>query len=886
VRKISKTVSIISLLAPVGASALGIGDIQLYSALNQGLEAEIPLLTSGTDVSEIKAGLASPGAFARAGIDRHYFLSNLHFKPVVRPNGRMVIKVTSAHAVQEPYLNFLVEVRSPSGRALKEFTVLLDPPSSFEQPTASVLPSHQIDYRHQVAASDEVSRSVNRSRPKKARANRSTSGRSKPKAGIQSGTYGPTVRNDTLSRIAKRINHDPVISMDQMIVALYEANPGAFYKDNVNALKAGVKLKIPPRDAIVRTSQLEAREEVKRQHARWLGRYDVKTQVASVEKTAEKKIAKVATTPEKSAQKPAVKTPKSESTSQLKLAVPSKSDVGSAVSGATPGTAAATKAERAFEMAETLGQENDDLRSRLGELEKQIASMQSLLTLKDEQLAALQATQQQQKLAQSAEPASVPDGSPIAATTAQEDNAITSPQAAAKVEQPAQQPAVKLIAVKKKQLRSPVEEDDWFSEILSDPLYLAAGGGIVLLAVLGWVISRRKREAADKAESILAVPTNAERSSQSEEWVLPVLSDNTSTKSTVPVDGSFLSEFALSDFDTLESEHQEVDAIAEADVYLAYGRYEQAETLIRQAIDEDPSSSEYKLKLFEIFYADENKESFEGYASELRAENSVTTAEFWEKVSEMGRELCSGSLLFRPEESSTVQLSNDEAAGDHGVGDFIDDDSTVYELNGIDLEEQLSGGEAGLESIAAEQEAVDLDGSGTEATFSTVADEDGLNLDKPLEFEASPHHSQQNEADLEEGLLDIEWSDQDVELEIAESGEIEIDEAFNALPVETADQDKTGDDDRIDVASDSLSFELADISPRQTKSDSDDDPSEEIYASLIDMDEIETKLDLAKAYVEMEDVESAHDILKEVLVEGNDEQKDEAQVISAALNVK
>ncbi len=878
-RKISKTLSIISLLAPVGASALGIGDIKLYSALNQGFEAEIPLLTSAKDVSEIKAGLASSAAFARAGVDRHYFLSNLHFQPVVRPNGRMFIKVTSSQAVREPYLNFLVEVRSPSSRALKEFTVLFDPPPSFEQPTASVLPTHRVDYSHRIKASDEASPSVNRSRPAKAAANHSTSGKSKPEAGIRSGTYGPTVRNDNLSSIARRIDHDPAVSIEQMMVALYEANPGAFYKNNVNALKAGVKLKIPPRDAIERTSRHEAQEEMKRQHALWLGRNAVLAGVASVEKTAEKKIAKVAKPPEKSAQKPAVKTAKSESTSQLKLAAPSKSDGRAVVSEGEAGTAVATKAERAFEMAETLAQENDDLRSRLGELEKQIASMQSLLTLKDEQLAALQTVQQQPKLAQSPERARVPESSPVPVPPAQEDNAILSPQPAAKVEQP----AVKAIVVQKKQAQSPVKQDDWFSEILSEPVYLAAGGGIVLLAVLGWLISRRKRAAADKAESILAVPTNAERSSQNEDWMLPVLSDNTSTKSTVPADGSFLSEFALSDFDTLESEHQEVDAIAEADVYLAYGRYEQAETLIRQAIEADPSSSEYKLKLFEIFYAAENKEAFERYASELRSEDNGTTAEFWEKVSEMGREICSDSPLFQPEESTTVQLSSNEDAGDHGVEESIDGNA-AYELNGIDFEEKSSGGDLELESFAGEQGLVDLERRGTEATSSAITDEDDLNLDEPLEFEGSPHHSQQNEAELKDALLDNDWSGEDVELVLADSEGIEIDEAFNVLPLETVDQDEAEDDNRIDIASDSLNLDLGDISPRETKSEND--PLEEVYASLIDMDEIETKLDLAKAYVEMEDAESAHGILNEVLEEGNDEQKGEAQAISAALNIK
>lgn len=881
-RKSSKALLLTSLLAPVGASALGIGDIKLHSALNQGFEAEIPLLTSAKDVSEIKVGLASSGAFARAGIDRHYFLSNLQFEPVVRPNGRMVIKVTSNQTVQEPYLNFLVEARSPNGRALKEFTVLLDPPSRFEQPTASILPTHQIDYSRRAAAADEASRSVNCSRPEKAKANRSTSEKSKRKAGIRFGTYRPTVRNDTLSSIAGRIDRDPAISQEQMIVALFKTNPGAFYKDNVNALKAGTTLKIPPRDAIVRTSRHEAREEMKRQHALWLGRNDVNASLASIEKTAEKKVAIGARTAEKSAQKPAAKTAKSESTSQLKLAMASTSDVGGgAASGGAPGTAVATKAERAFEIAETLTLENGDLRARLGELEKQIASMQRLLALKDEQLAALKTAQQQSKPVRSAEKqVSVADSSPIPVTPAQRGNAVPSSQ-------PAKQPAVKAIVVQNKQPQSPVEQDNWFSEILSDPLYLAAGGGMVLLAALGWFISHRKRAAANMEESILAVPTNAERSSQNEEWVLPVFSDNTATESTVPVDGSFLSEFALSDFDTQESEHQEVDAIAEADVYLAYRRFEEAATRIHQAIEAGPSNSEYKLKLFEIFYAAENKEAFAAYASELRAENSVTMAGFWGKVSAMGRGLCPDSSVFRPEALITVQRSSDAAAGDHGVEESIDEDYTDHELNGIDFDKQPSGNDVGLESFAAEQGLVDFERRRTETTSGTVADEDDLNLDEPLEFEASPHRSQQNEADLEQGLLDNEWPDEDVELVLADSEAIEIDEAFNVFPLETlgtVDQDEAEDDNRIDITSDSSNLELGDISPQETKSE--DDHPEEAYASLIDMDEIETKLDWAEAYVKMEAAESAHGILNEVLVEGNDEQKDEAQAISAASNVK
>ena len=124
----SKTLALIGLLTPLGASALGLGEIRAQSSLNQVLRAEIPLVLSGNDrLENIRIRLASPEAFAQAGVERQHGLTQLRFKPLARPDGRHVIQVSSRDAITDPFLDFLVEVESPQGTVLREFTLLLDP---------------------------------------------------------------------------------------------------------------------------------------------------------------------------------------------------------------------------------------------------------------------------------------------------------------------------------------------------------------------------------------------------------------------------------------------------------------------------------------------------------------------------------------------------------------------------------------------------------------------------------------------------------------------------------------------------------------------------------------------------------------------------------------
>lgn len=129
---------------PALASALGLGEITLHSALNQPLRADIALVdAAGLGEGDLSASLASPDDFSRAGVERVFFLNSLRFTPVLRGE-RSFIRVTSSKPVEEPFLNFLVQLNQPNGRVLREYTVLIDPPGTpgivpaMDEPSAAV----------------------------------------------------------------------------------------------------------------------------------------------------------------------------------------------------------------------------------------------------------------------------------------------------------------------------------------------------------------------------------------------------------------------------------------------------------------------------------------------------------------------------------------------------------------------------------------------------------------------------------------------------------------------------------------------------------------------------------------------------------------------------
>ncbi|KPW24648.1 putative Tfp pilus assembly protein FimV [Pseudomonas syringae pv. aceris] len=203
------------------ASALGLGEITLHSALNQPLDAEIQLLeTGGLSNEDVVARLASPEAFAKAGMERVFFLNDLRFTPVLRGD-RGVIRVVSSKPVTEPYLSFLVQLARPNGDLLHEYTLLLDPATSAQGLAAT------------------------RSRNQQRSASSATESRMPvaPPAAVQ-GKHYTVASGDTLNGIASRLQGNKV-SASQLADGIRSLNPQVFAAGAGSALKVGQDLLLP-----------------------------------------------------------------------------------------------------------------------------------------------------------------------------------------------------------------------------------------------------------------------------------------------------------------------------------------------------------------------------------------------------------------------------------------------------------------------------------------------------------------------------------------------------------------------------------------------------------------------------------------------------------------
>jgi pilus assembly protein FimV len=245
-----------SLLAGPGVSlALGLGDIQLKSTLNAPLNAEIELIATPEELASLRTQIASRDAFSRYGLDYPAFLTGIAVKPVRLADGRTVVQLTSTQAMTEPFATLLVEATWARGRNLREYTVLFDPPVFAPQnaPSAPVAAA--------TTGGGERSGTIARPAPAAAPA--------APVAatGASGGTYD--VRGgDSLSGIAQR--QYGAAQTDRGMIAIYRANPQAF-EGNINVLRAGSVLRLPDQAAVAAVDPGDAAAEVRRQAAAWTG---------------------------------------------------------------------------------------------------------------------------------------------------------------------------------------------------------------------------------------------------------------------------------------------------------------------------------------------------------------------------------------------------------------------------------------------------------------------------------------------------------------------------------------------------------------------------------------------------------------------------------------
>lgn len=769
-RNLTKAITAISLLAPMSAFPLGIGDIKLHSALNQNLDAEIALFVSaGENVSDINVKLAPPEKFDEAGVPWNYFLSKIKFETIKAADGSTIIKVSSKEALREPFLDFLVEVSWDKGNLYREFTVLVDPPVAYTQAVIPVVQKPDEFVEAKPAEKTTIAK-VNTKKSRKVM-----------KDTFSNGEYGPTKRNDSLWKVADKTNTYDDVTRAQMMMAIFKANPNAFYKDNVNALEAGKTLKIPEKEVILSLSKEDAQLAFKAQADQWTGIANTNLQ-ANLDNTQGIH-------------------------AQVELTAPTEAQVTDNTVVVSTNDEQVDPQRNGTEVEQTdlptlSNEESFAMQAKMEKLEKQLAMVQKMLVLKDEQIAALQnqnkvknTSEIEVKQADGSDKKIEPKKDPIATVNDKE-------------------PAVKEAPIvddkpkdkdKDKEVKVETESVSPEKETLSTPMLSAIV--FPILGLLGWALWRKGREEDEDAidnDSIFAsaseiIPLDSidEEESDTSSEKMPSLEDPME-------DSSFLNEFSSSDFHTFDKDlSEDVDPVLEADVYLAYGRYQQAEELMRQAIVDQPERDECKLKLLEIFHAHENKSGFEKYVVELEKSGKNKDQSFWSKVVEMGDEL-------------DVKSSSDE---------------NIVTKNEIDDSDSN-------DNKIVEEETLEDNGNEMEFDLS-IFDED--EKDQKLEKEAS------NENDANK--IDFDLSE------------------FQLNASNSTDGDK---DSNINEEFESFDFDFDKLSEKN---------SEDGALDLTDMDEMETKIDLAKAYIDMGDYDAAKAIAQEAFEKGSDEQKLAAQDI-------
>ncbi|MDD1628942.1 MAG: hypothetical protein LUQ48_00800 [Methylococcaceae bacterium] len=672
-------------MTPAIGYSLGIGDIKMHSVLNQNLDAEIALVVLADEKSsDIKVNLAPPDKFDEAGVPWTSFLSKIKFETKIGTNGSVIIRLSSREAVKEPFLDLLLEVSWPKGSLYREFTMLLDPPSSYKQanvpaltnaksynPETAVVPQHQLLQKQQT----------------KARKNRFVP------APIKAVSAKTNIPDNQLTLVAPT--------------------------------EAGVaeNLIIAPEN-----EQVTDRKKV----------------VNATSKTNDKEI----------------------------------------VNNASP--------------------VNDALQDKVAELEKQLAVLQN-------QFQAKQVVQ--------------PEA--VQTTTSRQTGTVNSV-----IQQKPVQPDVK-----------PTIQTESEAKSSLNTYYLWIGGvGAGTLSLLVW-LWWRKRKLNERSDILnFFASSGISKATESKSIFSTSIEKGNTQNADEDGKGTFFNELTISDFDAFNTDQSEIDPISEADVYLAYGRYQQAEELMRYVINDQPDRDECKLKLLEIFYSNANNHAFESYANELAKAGKKDDVEFWAKVSEMGSQICQDSTLFSSE-----------------VKGFPSKENTIFEKTTasiVDLDDIKNN-----ELTDIKEHNFSLSSFGE--TFNNEAVKDVLQpADILLDYDSISYENefideQQNNQSIDYDLSTIapntEESSKTLGIIVSKAQDVKVNDEFESFdfyfdkPISGLNGEDLGQQGGIEV------FDLT------------------------DMDESETKLDLAKAYIDMSDTDAAKDMACEVLEKGSAEQKKVAQ---------
>ena len=861
----------------LSVNAAGLGRLSVSSALGQPLSAEIELVSlQPGEFEAITARVASPESYGEARIEYTPLLRQLRFATERRANGTPVLKIVSSAPINEPFLDVLVEMNWPAGRLLREYPILLDPPGFNEaRIVAPVATTAVVTPTASVQATTPAP----------------ITGSPSAKAETTGDTYGPVKRGDTLSKIAKEMKSDTV-SLEQMLVALYRENKAAFIDSNMNRLRTGQILRVPSASEVVNVTEKDARSEIKVQVSNWNA---YREQVAGSVTSVQPKAASNEATGKITVAKPDAPAPAAAPKDQLKIAktdgAPGK--VGSAgASGTAQDQINALKEEK-------IARENalKEANSRVVDLEKQIATMRKLaevkglaaptpvdtkVAVKPEEkappkvdtkappppppVALVPAPVVDTKVAQVTPPVATPDPAKAAPKVDAKPGEVVPPAAMPDAVVAAKPADAKPAAAKKAASPPPPPPPDFLDEY---GLIAGAGGAAVIgIGGLLFFMSRRKKKS----------PSSNTSMSKTSSIMPSDLKPNTVTgnKGGGLVDtgnSSFLTDFDKTGPGSIDTD--EVDPLAEADVYIAYGRDAQAEEILKEALGRDKSRHEITLKLLEIYHNRKSAQAFETVAREFK-DSVGEGSPNWAKAAAMG-------AAIDPQNS----LYSGSGAAYATTGAFVAGGAAM-----------AATAESGAKSAAPPDLDFDLGFSDSAAPTSSAIDISVPNSDQL----AAPGGS---DFDLDLGTSSGPASHADIGLKPDAGLGLDFDLALDApgpraVPIaapaaEAASFDFDLSALSLDEPAHSETIKMSTMAAeQQTKTIGSSAKASSFGDLSLDLDApgdaggtdsgaAATKLELAKAYVEIGDSDGAKEILSEVIREGNAGQQAEAKKLLAGL---
>lgn len=902
-RKLALVVAISPVLWAAAAHALGLGDIDVKSRLNQRFSAVIPLTAvSGEEADNLLVRVADNDDFAKAGIDRADYLSSLNFE-VKSDGGSPRIVITSKQVARDPFLNFLLDVRSASGRVLREYTVLLDPPSYADAAAPAKSTSDFYQTAEEATKAAPAPAPVEKVAVPQATptttapaAASTTPAAAAPAATAGASTYGPVQPQETFWSIATKLRPSPAVTMDQVMWSIYSRNPGAFEGGRIGGLLKGAVLKVPTAAEMAAVSPAVAKARISQLRGGHAGSRVRKPASPKIEK-AQPEIA-----PEPTVAPPPA--PAAAPASQPKP--PAKPAVTTPPAPTTPVPAEKKTPENPPAVVAPVAAPKPAATPTPPPAAEPVAPAPAAT--------APAATEAKPELAPTTPPEAPAASSTPPAVPAPATAETPPPAAAAPVPMPAPAPAE--------------------SGGLLDDLLLPAGGVVVLglLALLGFRVMKQRKGKAGAAEKpsntagfwnrkiggagktppappavppappapraptfAVPPPVPAAKAPAADPLARTVLESkdpatltqtlastlaNTALTETVkqnpsPNETAQLPTFDSTqifdtpddklaeslntdsvDFDiagkfeaeTLKVDLDANDPLSEADFHLAYGLYDEAALLLESAAEKNPGRTDLRVKLAETYFRATKPHEFEEVAQSLKPQ--LDAAE-WQKIAIMGSQLIPDSPLF--------QGAAQNAALETPVDLAFDEPETP----------------AAAPAAAPAPEKAKMSSTGA--------------------FSASGAYSASSSSVLDFKLEDLEAASSKPAAAPAPEARKPT---GNTLEFNLADFDlsKPGATEppaaKADPGSETLAFDLGDDFKSPLAEKPGITPAEDIKLDDFDLgelpqdshaissgDEAGTKLDLARAYVDMGDNEMARSLLNEVLQQGSGDQKKEAQAL-------